>query len=274
MSDATALDHVGIVGPDLDALADEFALLGFTLTPRARHAGGRTGNRCIMLRHGYVELLSFVDGGSSATLDRFLARYAGIHILALSIADEAAAQRRLQRAGLADAAVSQTDRSVDDADPQAQRVRFGVVTTPDPLEGRINLVHHYTPEALWQERYLRHANHATALEAVTLVAGGPAVSAARLSKHAGRPAAPDRAGGYRLDLARGTIRIVTPADFAAVLPTIAPPVLPWIAGITLATDDNNVAIAQWLRDSGTPFHSRGDALIAQAGGAVLQFKPA
>ena len=91
MSNAAALDHVGVVGRDVAVLAAEFENLGFCLTPLARHAGGRTGNRNVMLRRGYIELLSVVDGGSSATLERFLARYAGIHILSLAIADETAA---------------------------------------------------------------------------------------------------------------------------------------------------------------------------------------
>jgi hypothetical protein len=53
-----------------------------------------------MLRQGYVELLAAVDGSAgSATLDRFLARYAGIHILAFSIDEPRTALARLRRAG-------------------------------------------------------------------------------------------------------------------------------------------------------------------------------
>ena len=74
MNQATGLDHVGIVGRDLGSLAAAFEATGFHLTPLARHAGGRTGNRCAMFAEGgYLEPISTVDGGTSATLDRFLA---------------------------------------------------------------------------------------------------------------------------------------------------------------------------------------------------------
>ena len=89
-----ALDHVGVVTRDLAALATQYQRLGFTLTPLARQADGRIGNRCVMLHRSYVELLAVVDpNAGSATLDRFLARYAGIHILAFAIDDQTAHSR-------------------------------------------------------------------------------------------------------------------------------------------------------------------------------------
>ena len=42
MSGADSLDHVGIAGRDLDAMAAAFERLGFQLTPLARHSGKRT----------------------------------------------------------------------------------------------------------------------------------------------------------------------------------------------------------------------------------------
>ena len=90
---ARSIDHVGVVGPGLDAMAAMFERAGFVLTPTAAHEGGRTGNRCAMLDGGYIELVATLPGGASATLDRFLARHAGAHILALGVDDEAAAER-------------------------------------------------------------------------------------------------------------------------------------------------------------------------------------
>jgi 4-hydroxyphenylpyruvate dioxygenase-like putative hemolysin len=274
MSHATALDHVGVVGRDVAALAVEFERLGFCLTPLARHAGGRTGNRNVMLRRGYIELLSVVDGGSSATLDAFLARYAGVHILALAIDDEAATLARLHRAGFPQAAVSQTDRALDDAEPAGPRARFTLVTTPDPPEGRIHLIRHETPAALWQERFLHHPNHTVALEHVVLAVADPAATAARLSRLAGRPVVPDAAGGYALDLARGRVRMLPAGALGAVFADVAAPALPWIAGITLATDDANAALRRGLEERAIPFRMQGDALLTQAGGVWLRFVPA
>jgi hypothetical protein len=273
MSAATALDHVGVVGRDVAMLAAEFERIGFCLTPLARHAGGRTGNRNVMLRQGYIELLSVVDGGSSATLDGFLARYAGIHILSLEIDDETATLARLRRAGFAQAVLSHTDRAVDDADPAGPRARFTLVTTPDTPEGRVHLIRHLTPEVLWQERFLHHANRATALEDVVLAVAEPAETAARLSRLAGRPVVPDAAGGYALDLPRGRARMLPAGSLGSVFPDVAVPVLPCIAGITLRTDDANAALQRWLEDRTIPFRAAGDALLVQAGGVALRFRP-
>src|ERR1700693_6541371 len=106
-----ALDHVGVVTRDLAALASQYERLGFTLTPLARQADGRIGNRCAMLHRSYVELLAVVDpNAGSATLDRFLARYAGIHILAFAIDDPLAALARLRWAGIQRPSVAQLGR--------------------------------------------------------------------------------------------------------------------------------------------------------------------
>ena len=273
MSQATALDHVGVVGRDVAALAADFGSLGFCLTPLARHAGGRTGNRNVMLRRGYIELLSVVDQGSSATLDAFLARYPGIHIIALAIADETATLARLRRAGFARATLSHTERAVDDANPAGARARFTLVTTPDPPEGRVHLISHLTPEVLWQERFLHHPNHATTLEEVVLVVEEPAATAAWLSRLAGHPVVPDAAGGYALDLPCGCVRLLTPRAFGALFPDVTVPTLPWIGGISLITDDANAALRRWLEERAMPFRIAGDAVLVEAAGLALRFRP-
>lgn len=104
---SVALDHVGVVTRDLAALAEQYEQLGFTLTPLARQADGRIGNRCAMLQGSYIELLAVVDPKArSATLDRFLQRYAGIHVLAFSIDDPQSALARLRRARIETADIS------------------------------------------------------------------------------------------------------------------------------------------------------------------------
>ena len=259
MSQAVGLDHAGIVGRDLPGLAGVFEGLGFTLTPLARHEGGRTGNRCVMLRDGgYLELVSTIDGGTSATLDRFLARYAGIHILALGIDDVEAARARLSRAWGSAPVASVTERAVDDGDPHGPTARFTLLTPPDPPEGRVHLIRHGSPEALWQERFLRHPNGAVALEAVTLTVPEPAKTAAWFSVLAGRPVVPDPVGGYALVLPRGRVRILPGSE-------------PRIPGLTLRTGDGNAAARQWFREHGIPFREEQGAVTVETAGVALRF---
>lgn len=260
---ATGLDHVGVAARDLAVAAAQYERLGFLLTPLARHSGKRsptgpvvpfgTGNRCVMLRRGYIELIAIVDPEAFRnTLDRFLSRYAGIHILALAVDDEDANLTRLKAAHADIPGVAYLERPVDDADPDGPRARFARLPLPDAPEGRIQLIRHLTPEAIWQERFLTHPNGATALEAVVLAVAQPAETAARFSRLAGLPVTPDPAGGFALALPQGgAVRILPHTALGDVLPGVAIPSLPFIAGMVIGTADRGAQAAAWLAQNGT-----------------------
>jgi hypothetical protein len=281
---AIDLDHAGVAGRDLDSLAAAFERLGFKLTPRARHSGRRnpdgpvepfgTANRCIMLRQGYLELIAIVDPSCySNGLERFLARHSGLHIIALSIGDELENLRRLRQAGIDIPGVAWLERPVDDADPNGPRARFARLPLPDAPEGRIQLIRHLTPEAIWQPRFMDHPNHAVALEEVVFAVENPAESAARFSLLAGRSAVADAAGGYALNFEHSRLRLLPPEALRAELPEVAIGSLPLIAAIALRTDDGAKAIrriAQGVAHRETP----GGVVVAPqaAGGAAIIFK--
>jgi len=267
VSIAEELDHVGVVTADLNSAARAWRKLGFALTRLARHAApAGTGNRCAMLRNGYVELISVVDPARpSATLQRFLARYAGIHILSLGISDEQAALARLRQAGFA-TDIAFTERPADSAKPNGPQAGFARLPLTD-AEPRLQLLRHLTPELVWQKRFLRHPNHAVALDAVVMVADPPATLAARLSRAAGAPVVPDPVGGYALRLAHGQVRVLPPEALAAVFPGVAIPSLPFVAGIVVRTDDGAKAAGRMLKKSAYP--APGGLLANGAGVAVL-----
>ena len=261
MSIATGLDHVAVATGDLAACAADWTRLGFALTPVARHRDGAgvptgTGNVCAMLRSGYVELIAVVDPARpSATLGRFVARYAGIHIVSLAMDDEVAAQARLGRAGLA----------VEIARSERDGARFARLPFAD-AEPRLQLIRHFTPELVWQKQWLAHPNHADGLVAVVIVDDVPAVLAARLSRVAGVAVVPDPAGGFALPLAAGVIRVVTPEALGSVFPGVAIPSLPFVAGVVIRTDDGGAAVAAL----GVARPVAG-GWLAEAGGAAVLF---
>jgi catechol 2,3-dioxygenase-like lactoylglutathione lyase family enzyme len=282
---AVSLDHVGIAARDLDALAATYARLGFTLTPLARHSGRRTpdgpvvpfgtGNRCIMLRQGYLELIAIIDPAAfSNTLELFLSRYAGIHIVALGIDDAEAALPRLRKAGIDLPGIAWLQRPVDDADPEGPQARFARLPWPEAPEGRVQLIQHLTPEVIWQERFMSHPNRAQALEALVMAVADPPASAARFSRLAGRPLAPDPAGGFMLELPRGRLRILPPESLPAVLPGVAIPSLPFLAGIFLRTDDAGGAARAVATEAGIVTQQAPEGWMLRpedAGGAALVF---
>ena len=254
----TGLDHVGIVGASLDALARAFLDFGFHLTPCAAHVSGRTANRCVMLRDGgYLELMATIPGQSSATLDGFLTRGRGAHVLALEIADETAALERLNRApassGMAVGGVSIAERLLDAAAPEGPRARFALLMPSDSPDGRILLIRHLTPGLLWQPEHVVHPNGALALTEAVYAVAAPAGTMARLSRLAGRPAEPDPLGGYRISCGRGAVRVLPPAAAETLFPGVsggAP-----LTGLTIAA-----AIPE--------------ARVVHAGGVAIRFVPA
>lgn len=264
---AIGLDHVGIVGTDLAVLAQEFSGLGFHLTPAATHASGRTANRCAMLRDGgYLELMAAVPGQTSATLDRFLARGPGAHILALEVEDEGTALERLQRAGIT-GEVSMTER---DAGHDGAKGRFALILPPDPPEGRILLIRHLTRDQLWRPDTVLHPNRAVALTEVIYACDAPAETMTRLSRLAGHPAEPDPLGGYRIHLSRGVLRTLPRAAAARLFPGAtgnAP-----LFGLTIAVEATGETIASLsgTRTREATSSSRGGPAIT-AGGVAIRF---
>jgi hypothetical protein len=274
---AIGLDHVGVVGADLDALAQAFSGLGFHLTPVAMHAGGRTANRCVMLRDGgYLELIATLPGQSSATLDRFLGRGPGAHILALEAGDERAALDRLRRAGIA-CEVSTTER---DAGLDGVKARFALLMPPDPPEGRMLLIRHLSRDLLWRPDNTRHPNRAVMLTEAVYASDAPAETMTRLSRITGRPAEPDPLGGYRIPLARGVLRILPPPVAGALFPgaTAGPP----LTGLTIAaevTGTRGASVANPRRvdtidltDAGQmAAGGDGNVRVVHAGGVAIRF---
>lgn len=290
---ALALDHVGVCNRDLAPMAAAYEALGFTLTPIAQQSGRvpggaierlATGNRCAFLRHGYVELLAIIEPGRfDNRLGEYLARYQGLHILALAMDDAAANQARLARGGL-DIPVAPLERPVDD--PNGPRARFERLPFPDAPEGRVQLIRHLTPELIWQERWMEHANGAEALIELILVSGAPAESAARLSRLAGLPLEPGPVAGYLLRFPGGApvagpavapetrVSILPPEALAEVLPGVAIPALPFMAGMVVRTRDRNAA-ARALLGARAVALPEGRLMVppALAAGAALVFAP-
>lgn len=195
---ASGIDHVGVVVRDLAVASAAWAAAGF--------APSGEGGRLIMLGQGYIELLADDPARPSATLARMLALGEGPHVLSLRVDDAAAAAARLARAGFA-AELLRHDRPADPAAPDGPRARFLRVPLTD-ADPRLQLIEHATPELVWQARWLTHPNGATGIDSVTLRAGDPAAMAARLSRAAGLPVAPDPQGGYVLRLAHGRVRVL------------------------------------------------------------------
>lgn len=279
------LDHIGIAAPDLDAAGATYERLGFRLTPLQQQSGPLapggpvvrwgSANRCAMLEQGYLEIIGIADPGLyDNQLGQFLARYHGIHILALGVGDAEGQVKRLRDAGLAVPGVRPMQRKV--ATPTGEdQVRFKRVPLVDAQEGRIQLIEHETPDLMWQDHLLDHPNRVVALtETVLCVADLPAAED-RFRHLTG--IVPLRHGAARIfAFATGRLVLCDPSSLAEVAPGVTPPTLPWFAGFSVATDDGNTAIRRLLETNGVPFAAHGAVLVvpaAAACGAACRFQP-
>jgi hypothetical protein len=100
---AVFLDHVAHFVPAVDAAAQALERCGFRLTEFTRQtnwvegnpAPAGTGNRCAMLRRGYIEILAATDDTPLAQqLIERLGRHVGLHLAAFSTADAAIEHQR------------------------------------------------------------------------------------------------------------------------------------------------------------------------------------
>jgi len=153
------LDHVSHFVADLEAAAELLEQLGFKVAPLSIQevGGSRVGaNRCVMLEQGYIEILTPT-----------LQPDPGLRLACFGTPDAEAEHRRLADHGFEPQPIVELQRGLD-----SRTVRFKVVL-PGPgkmPEGRIQYVQHLTPQHIWREEYLGHANGVTQLRALFVVA--------------------------------------------------------------------------------------------------------
>lgn len=246
------LDHVAHFVPDIEAAGRLLSSAGFRLTPLTAQQNhtpegpvpAGMANRCVMLREGYIELLTAVSDSELANRFRSaLQRYSGLHLLALSTADPVAEHDRLERESFSPDPPVHLRRAVEQANGTASEARFTVLRLPPRRmpEGRIQMVTHHTEEAVWQSRWLDHENGVVSLQAVLIVVDDPQEAAERFGRFAGRGHERRGPGLSHLALDRGRVVFTDVATQALLCPWAGqPPSLPWIAGYGLGSVDQRL----------------------------------
>jgi Glyoxalase-like domain len=276
------LDHVAVATDDLDRAEAAWRRLGFTLTRRSSHRGADgpwgTGNHCVMLRDGYFELIGITDPTLYHDhLKTALARYTGLHLVALGSDDSDRAFDDMRR------------RGVPAREPYAiaRQVPFGVgqkegrfrITEIDGAwfpEADLFFCQHETPDVLWQPDLVDHANGVTGLSGVAIAIADPGETARRLALVTGVEAEPID-NGHRFVLDRGAIDVVSARGIGELFPSIRPPVLPWVAAVSFAVADlDKLRAVARASDIALNDGDDGGVWVAPDAtqGAVVTFRPA
>ncbi|MFC4274086.1 VOC family protein [Achromobacter aloeverae] len=230
-----SLDHTGLIIRDLETARAAFEKLGFRLSSRSMHAGSITpggpvepwgsGNHCAMFKHGYFELLGLVDPTLYSTAKQMIARYEGLHIVAMDCASADEAHRRLQEQGIPAAAPARLERDAayGPHDEETRRARFSNVYLDGEQcpEARFIVIEHGTRDVLWQPHLLSHPNGATGLAAIYFCPTDLPATLARFERLLG---APTRHGdAYCFALVRGVFWVLSPQAMRAACPVLASP---------------------------------------------------
>jgi len=246
------LDHIAWFVPDISAASKTFEKLGFKLTPfvaqnNLNPSGGApipagTGNRCAMLRRGYLEILTTVDGEDTTPLARQLIksveRYTGVHLVAFTVDDTETAFGRLEREGFSPQEPVNLRRPIQLENSQESEVAFTVLRVPPDCmeEGRIQILRQETPDLVWREDLVAIENGLSALQGVLIAVSNPENAIDRFSRFTGKTA---HGSGehFKIDLDRGQISIVSEKKCLELLPQIEIPALPYMAAVILQSEN-------------------------------------
>lgn len=273
------LDHLAHWVPDEPAASARLDALGFTMAPFSHQVtraapdappvSAGTANRTIMLRQGYIEILTTTgDTPNARTLKAGMARYVGVHLIAFGLSDPDAETARLQASGFAPLPVVRLEREIETESGAAGHVRFRVLRVPPEAmpEGRVQFCNHLTPENMWQGRWLDHANGATGLGSILIASDDPEEAAERFARYTGRPAVRRDDGAYLLDFDRGSI-VLTGQEHAQRLLGAPIPTLPCMAAYALTVADPAATRAH-LDANLIPHVDKGMAMLVDGGPAL------
>jgi catechol 2,3-dioxygenase-like lactoylglutathione lyase family enzyme len=286
---ARGLDHVVHAVRDLDAAAELYRGLGFTVGSRNRHPWG-THNYIVQLPGFFIELLTLAEpdklgsDGFSTLFGRytgdFVKRHEGLSLLILQSQDAGADEAAFRAAGIAASETMRFEREGKRPDGAPVKLGFSLAFADDKLAPAIHFAtcqQHY-PENFWNPAFQQHANSASGIAGVVAVAATPADHLVFMQAFAGAKAGRADDDGFMIVTPRGTIEVMTPPAFIARFGVAAPDVA---RGARLAAIRFTVGAGSRLQgvpeEAGLAGLYAGNATIigaADAMGAVLVFEPA
>ena len=246
------LDHLVVCVNDLDAAADTYRQLGFTVTPRARHPFG-THNCIIQLDGFFLELLTVAEPekitqppsghfGFAAFNEYYLAKQQGCSMLVMDTTDFRQDNVNARLAGLDTYELFEFSRQAVLPSNESVTVSFGLnfVTSPlIPMAGFFTC-QQFQPEYFWKPEYQQHENTACKIVEVCLVAKNPYEVEPFLSAFtAGAAMAKGEGEDIIIQTSRGRLAVLTPNSFEKRYQTSAPDMTngPQLAGFTIGMSD-------------------------------------
>jgi hypothetical protein len=274
------IDHAVVVVKDLDASAENWKRLGFTISPRGTHSAHMgTGNYTIMLGEDYIELLGVLNATehnapSRAFLDR---NGGGIERIAFTTPDAAAGAAEIRSMGHAGIGPTDFERPVTMPDGRKAAAKFATFQWPvDEAPGGVRLFacQHKTRETVWIPELQKQTNTAKRIAEVLVNTPAPEADAKHLAKLIDGDIRREADGACVVPTGFGRADFVflTREAMAGRYPDVPVADLPERAGAGLRLVVDDLAAAQ--RATGAKAVSGNNAIIvppAAANGVMLAF---
>jgi catechol 2,3-dioxygenase-like lactoylglutathione lyase family enzyme len=293
--DINDFHHLGVVSRDLDSAVSRYERLGFIFTPlsvpRIPLTPGSTpeplgvANRCAIFESNYLEILGVVDAARWAgittaqrgpyDIDRPLQRYEGLHVLHFATNDLEAVRERLEREGFSPTEIRPFQRPVETPagtrTMRAKSLAFPPGATPEAL---VQIAQHETPELVLQPRFMRHPNGARWISEAILCVEDPDGAGKKYGGYTGHFVR--KSGHLRIvDLGTARLIITAPDCLREVLPGVAAPAIPFLAGFTVVANLSDAAA--FFEQRAVDFQTCGGRLFIAPGdacGAAILFENA
>ncbi|MCW5750978.1 MAG: VOC family protein [Alphaproteobacteria bacterium] len=254
------IDHCVVLVRDLDRAEERYSRLGFQLLPRGRHSDHMgTGNHCIMLAGGYVELLGVLAARpANESWRRSLLDGEGLKSVALASPDADRARHVFLGAGLEAGELLEFSRPVE-VDGQRGDARFRVTRlAPGIVPGLDFFVcQHDTPDLVWLPGADRHENGALSLLGLTIASPNAEIDAEQAARLF--PAGSRR--GTLVETGRGRLRFVKHPTLASLFPGIRFESLPPFAAALHVQVSEPTQAARLLTRNDVPFIRAADGTV-------------
>jgi catechol 2,3-dioxygenase-like lactoylglutathione lyase family enzyme len=284
---ARGLDHIVHAVRDLDAAAELYRGLGFTVGARNKHPWG-THNMIVQFPNSFIELLTLAEpdklGGDGfsrmfgAFNGEFIERHEGLSLLILQSRDANADEAAFRAEGIAAAPVMRFEREGKRPDGTTVKLAFSLAFAEDTLAPDIHFAvcHHHYPENFWNPAFQKHANSASGMSGIVIVAAEPNQHREFMQSFADAAAKPDN-DGFAIATAHGAFDVMTPAAFTRRFGVAAPDTSRGarLAAIRFAVADASLLQAAPALSGIAGLYAGNPAVIGtgDAMGAVLVFEP-
>jgi hypothetical protein len=207
------LDHVVVnVRDRIDAGAEVFRRLGFSLTPRGYHTLGSI-NHLAIFGTDYLELIAVPPG--DVRRSDVMASPEGLNGLVFGTEDSASVHSALSEAGVPVEPPMQFSRPVELADgPRDATFRTVRLTPGTVTAGRLYFCHHFTRDLVWRDEWRHHANGVIGVARAVIAARDPSVLGDLFARMFGADAVRPIADGRTLAVGLSRFDVITPEALA------------------------------------------------------------